>query len=159
MSEMHIYGATEGKDSICHDRYGFLISATAIDTKDLFPEDEAYLPIARLLDAGTWEGNTEFSSVYFHDFDTSAPASCPDVKQRAIGINPYASDASQMNVFTTATFDNVIEDAVAYFISQEESLAEGICGRGLVECGGLQNTVVQFAGTLFSGSSDFDLTF
>jgi len=75
-TDIHIYGETEGEETVCKDRYGMAYPSFGFAAKPLHPEPSSALPISKLKSEGSWYGMAIMERVTFHGFKTSELAGC-----------------------------------------------------------------------------------
>lgn len=56
MSDMHIYGMTEGTDSSCLSRMGMQLASLVVRDRALHPLSASAIPVAKIKSIGSWYG-------------------------------------------------------------------------------------------------------
>ena len=89
------------------------MSQFVLGGKAIFPSMESSLPYHKVKKSGAWWGKAYVKDTTFHDFE-SQKTFC-GAKQYVIDLNSAAADYMPFYTLERVKFDNVGDDALAYF--------------------------------------------
>ncbi|CAI2373695.1 unnamed protein product [Moneuplotes crassus] len=122
----------------------------------VFPELKlTNLPYHKMKSYGSWFTEAHHINITFKNFPSGTRQNCASSTtklQRVIGLNPSASDFAAVNRYTDSIFNNVHNDAVAYFPGSNPAWAI-LKACGSFPCTGIENAVYKFEGTTFTGTN------
>ena len=107
-------------------------------------------PLYKIKSYGTWESAASMSNITFKNFATNR-TDC-GASQVIFAISEYSTDYVPLHQFTKTTFNNVSDDAIAYFIAPFpwwNDPAKCVA----FPCTGPSNVVLTFESTTFSGET------